>query len=83
VTVQEVLDAILGQLGVLVLLLVILWAGWKGYWVFGWYARELRDRNEKLERRLDRAVGAAESGTGLATRATRLAEERQTGTNGE
>lgn len=75
-TVQTVVDAILGQAGVIVLLLVILWAGWRGMWVFGWYARELRERNDRLETRLDRAVGAAESGTGLATRAIRQAEGR-------
>lgn len=73
-TAQQILDAILGQAGVITLLLVILWSGWRGMWVFGWYARELRDRNEKLEARLDRALGAAESGTGLATRAIRQAE---------
>lgn len=73
-TVQSVVDAILGQAGVIVLLLVILWSGWRGMWVFGWYATELRERNDRLEARLDRAVGAAESGTGLASRAIRQAE---------
>jgi hypothetical protein len=76
VTVQSVVDAILGQAGVIVLLLVILWSGWRGMWVFGWYAVELRRRNERLEERLDRAVGAAETGTGLANRAIRQAEGR-------
>lgn len=75
-TVETILDAILGQAGVVVLLLVILWSGWRGMWVFGWYAHELRERNERLEERLDRAVGAAESGTGLASRAIRQAESR-------
>lgn len=76
-TVQTIFDAILGQAGVIVLLLVILWSGWRGMWVFGWYARELRDRNDRLEERLDRAVGAAESGTGLARDAVRRAEGRR------
>jgi hypothetical protein len=76
VTIQTVFDAILGQAGVIVLLLVILWSGWRGMWVFGWYAAELRHRNERLEDRLDRALGAAESGTGLANRAIRQAEGR-------
>lgn len=73
-TLDELLKAILGQAGLLVALLFILWAGWKGYWVFGRYYEDQRLRIDKLERRLDRAVGAAESGTGLATRAIRQAE---------
>jgi hypothetical protein len=77
-TVQTVFDAILGQAGVIVLLLVILWSGWKRYWVFGSYytemQQELRSQVVKAEARLDRAVGAAESGTGLASRAIRRAE---------
>ena len=76
-TIQTVIDGILGQAGVIVLLLVILWSGWRGMWVFGWYARELRERNERLEVRLDRAVGAAESGTGLARQAVWRAEGLQ------
>jgi hypothetical protein len=76
VTIQTIFDAILGQAGVIVLLLVILWSGWRGMWVFGWYASELRHRNERLEDRLDRALGAAETGTGLANRAIRRAEGR-------
>jgi len=34
-SVQTVFDAILGQAGVIVLLLVILWSGRQRYWVFG------------------------------------------------
>ena len=82
-TVQQIFDAILGQAGVITLLLVVLWSGWRGYWVFGRYYDELRDRNEKLEARLDRAVGAAESGTGLANRAIRQAEGQATERHGE
>lgn len=76
-TVQQIFDAILGQAGVIVLLLVILWSGWRGYWVFGRYYEEQRVRIERLEQRLDRALGAAESGTGLASRAVRQAEGRR------
>ena len=79
-TIQTVFDAILGQAGVIVLLLVILWSGWKRYWVFGSYyvemQQELRAQIAKTEHRLDRALGAAESGTGLASRAIRQAEGR-------
>jgi hypothetical protein len=75
-TTTDVFDAILGQAGVVVLLLVILWSGWRGYWVFGRYYDAQARQIERLEARLDRAVGAAESGTGLANRAIRQAEGR-------
>jgi hypothetical protein len=80
VTIQTIFDAILGQAGVIVLLLVILWSGWKRYWVFGSYyvemQQELRAQLSKTEHRLDRALGAAETGTGLAASAIRQAEGR-------
>jgi hypothetical protein len=85
VTLQQILDAILGQAGVIVLLLIILWAGWKRYWVFGSYYTEMRDqlREQLLEERkeakarYERAVGAVESNTGLLERTIRQAEGRQ------
>lgn len=77
-TVEQVLNLIFGNFGVLVVLLLILWSGYRGMWVWGSYAKELRDRIDKLESRLDRAGRVAESGTGLATRATQLAEDRRT-----
>ncbi len=73
---KQIVDAILGQLGVLVLLLLILWSGYKGMWVWGAYATELRARIDKLEARLDRAERVAERGTGLAQRAAQIAERR-------
>ena len=73
-TVQQAFEEILGQAGVIALLLIIVWSGWRGYWVFGWYVVEQRRRIEQLEHRLDRALGIAESGTGLAHRAIRQAE---------
>lgn len=60
--------------GTLVVLMLIIVGGWKQYWVFGWYADEQRARISKLEAQIERAVGAAESGTGLASRAIRQAE---------
>lgn len=86
-TIQAISDAILGQAGLLFMLLFILWAGWKRYWVFGSYytemQTELRDRlvderklRKDVELRLDRALGAAETGTGIANRALQQAEGR-------
>ena len=77
-TVERAIELILGQAGVLVLLIIILYGGFRGWYVYGWYARELRERNERLEARLDRASRVAESGTGLANRATRLVEDQRT-----
>lgn len=65
-TLQQVYEAILGQLGVLVLLLFIIYAGFKRWWVFGWYSKYLEDQNKRLEERLDRAIGQSEHATGLA-----------------
>ncbi len=78
-TVQQILDAILGQAGVIVLLLVILWSGWRGMWVFGRYYDDQSRRIESLEQRLDRALGAGERIASTADRATRLAEEGRNG----
>jgi hypothetical protein len=62
--------------GIIALLFLILVGGWRRYWVFGWYADELRSRIVALENRLDRATRVAESGTAAADRATRVAERR-------
>jgi hypothetical protein len=74
VTIERVVELILGQAGVLILLLVILFGGSRGWWVFGWYAKEQRERINRLERQLERATGVAERGTDAADRATRLVE---------
>jgi hypothetical protein len=65
ITFDDIVKLLTGQYGVLVLLVLIFYAGYKKYWVFGWYAKELADRNEKVEGRLDRAVGIADQVTGL------------------
>lgn len=67
--------------GMVALLLLVIVGGWKRYWVFGWYAEELRGRIDDLERRLERATRVAESGTAAADRATRVAERRAEGTH--
>ena len=73
-TAQQILDAILGQAGVVILLLIILWSGWRGYWVFGRYYEEQTRRIDRLEHRLDRALGTGETLAGSVDRATRLVE---------
>lgn len=65
-----------GTIGVLLLIII---GGWKRYYVWGWYADELRDRIVDLEKRLERATRVAESGTAAADRATRVAERRAEG----
>lgn len=65
-SVDDVIRGLTGQAGVIILFVIIIWAGYKGYWVFGWYAKELRDRNNKMESRLDKAVGISESATEIA-----------------
>lgn len=67
--------------GMIALLFLILIGGWRRYWVFGWYAEELRERIMDLERRLERATRVAESGTVAADRATRVAERRTEATD--
>lgn len=62
--------------GMIALLFLILIGGWKRYWVFGWYAMELRERIVDLEKRLERATRVAETGTAAADRATRVVERR-------
>jgi hypothetical protein len=63
------------------LLALILIGGWKRYWVFGWYAVELRERIVDLEKRLERATRVAETGTAAADRATRVVERRDAATD--
>ena len=72
-TFEHALDLVLGNLGVLVLLLLILIGGFKGYWVYGFHFDAQTRRIEELERRLDRAGQIAERGTGLARRAVDVA----------
>jgi hypothetical protein len=67
--------------GMVAVLFLILVGGWKRYWVFGWYAVELRERIVDLEKRLERATRVAETGTAAADRATRVVERRDAATD--
>lgn len=73
---EGVVEAILGNLGVLVTLLVIIYGGYKKWWVFGWYAKELSARNERLEQRVERISGLAGDATSLTTRVVDVVEKR-------
>ena len=74
------LDVVIGPSGALALLLVILWAGARGTWVFGRELKHLDDRYEKalLDLRTDRDEWKqiALHGTALASKAVDVAAER-------
>lgn len=73
---KELSGWLLGPLGTLVLCLVLLWAGHKRMWVFGWYADELRKRNERLENRIDKLAGENKQVTSLAEKTATIAEKK-------
>jgi hypothetical protein len=56
------------------LLLIILWTGARGKWVYGRTYDEMKRRAERYEGLASRALGAAEGGTEVAKR---LADQRQ------
>lgn len=51
-------------------LIILIITGHRRYWVFGWYADELRARAEKAEAQRDRALGAAETAVNVTERVT-------------
>lgn len=73
---ESFLEFLLGPFGTLVLSLFILYAGYKGWWVFGWYATELRKRNERLENRIDNISGTAKSIASVAEKSVAKAERQ-------
>lgn len=81
-TVERALELILGNLGVLVVLLFILVGGFRGWWVYGRFYDEQSKRIDQLEARLERAGRVAEGGTGLASRAVEVVERRVEATSG-
>lgn len=81
VSLNGIVNAILGNLGTLVTLLVILYGGYKRWWVFGWYAEELKKRNERLETRLDNLSGESKALTSVAEKAVTVAEQKTEVTN--
>jgi hypothetical protein len=71
---KELVGYLLGPLGTLFLTLFILYAGYKKWWVFGWYASELKNRNDRLENRIDEVSNAARGVTSIAKKAIEKAE---------
>lgn len=64
---DEILNLLLGPFGTLVLSLLILFGGWKRWWVFGWHYREtVEEKNEWKE--------AALRGTAIAERVVTIHE---------
>lgn len=64
---DSILELLLGPFGTLVLSLVILFGGWKKWWVFGWHYREtVTEKNEWKE--------AALRGTAIAERVVTIHE---------
>lgn len=64
---DEILSLLLGPFGTLVLSLVILFGGWKRWWVFGWHYRETVDEKNEWK-------AIAMRGTQLAEKAVTLKE---------
>jgi hypothetical protein len=56
----------ISQAGVLGLLVIILFGGYKRWWVFGWIYRESEDRTSKAEKERDDWRDIALHGTSLA-----------------
>lgn len=80
-TIGEVLGYLFGPFGTLMICLIIIVTGYKRYWVFGWYAQELKDRNKRLEDRIDKIAGQAKSITSVAEQTASLAEKKAEANN--
>ena len=72
---ETLMQFILGPFGVLVVFIIIIVTGFRGDWVFGWYARELRNRITRLENRLDTLTGEVSKTTSLATSTSKINEK--------
>lgn len=66
---NNVLDTILGPSGALVFAILVLYGGWRKWWVFGWQYRDaISERDEWKKAALD--------GTRVAKRAFDLAQSK-------
>lgn len=66
---DEILRLLLGPAGTLVLALVILFGGWKRWWVFGWHYRETVDEKNEWKAMALRGTSLAENVVALKTEA--------------
>lgn len=67
---------LMGPAGTLFLALVIIYTGHKRHWVFGWYATELKERNNRLEQKVDELSGENRRVTSLAEKTAIIAEQK-------
>lgn len=74
---QELLALIFGPFGAIVLSLAIIYTGSRKIWVFGWYAKELEERNKNLENQVVELSRATRRATSLTERAVLKAETEQ------
>lgn len=72
-TIERIIELVLGQVGAIVILILLLVGGHKGYWFFGWYVKELRDRINEQKTTLERYNKVSTS----ATRSARILVERE------
>lgn len=77
-TIPELLGHIFGPYGTLFIVLVIIYTGHKKIWVWGWYAKELVDRNNTLENKIDTITGTARS---IASTAEKIADKQTEATS--
>lgn len=75
-TVGQILEFLLGPFGSLMILIIIIYTGTKRLWVFGWYADELKRRNERLENRIDQISGTTKSIASAAETTAKIAEKK-------
>lgn len=66
------LDTLLGPAGALVFAILVLYGGWRKWWVFGWQYREAISEKEEWKR-------AALEGTRVASKAVDLAHDKREG----
>jgi hypothetical protein len=67
-----ILDILLGPAGALVFAILVIYGGWRKWWVFGWQYREKCDEADEWKK-------AALEGTRVASRAVDLAHGAREG----
>lgn len=68
---EQVLTQLLGPIGLTVFLLLVLFGGWKGWWVFGGTHRECIKEKEEWKELALKAAGLAEWAATLKERDVR------------